>query len=94
MNSIENNIQCTYENNAVLPFLDALVSRTDEDFSTSMYIFCIARLMGTIFIFFLLSSFQQTDVKETDFRNSVIFCYIALKFPNAFNVPLWIKVHA
>ena len=39
MSSIDNNIQFTYEieNNGVLPFLDTLVSRTEEGFSTSVY---------------------------------------------------------
>ena len=39
MNSIDNNIQFTYEieNNVVLPFLDILVSRTNEGFSTSVF---------------------------------------------------------
>ena len=39
MNSIDNNIQLTYEieNNGILPFLDTLVSRTDKGFSTSVY---------------------------------------------------------
>ena len=39
MNSIDNNIQFTYEieNNSVFSFLDTLVSRTEEGFSTSVY---------------------------------------------------------
>ena len=39
MNSIDNNIQFTYEieNSGELPFLDTLVFRTDEGFSTSVY---------------------------------------------------------
>ena len=39
MNSIDNNIQFTYEieNNGVLPFLDTLVFRSEKGFSTSVY---------------------------------------------------------
>ena len=39
MNSIENNIQFTYviENSGVVPFLDTLVFRTEEGFSTFIY---------------------------------------------------------
>ena len=39
MNCIDNSIHFTYEieNNGVLPFLDILVSRIDEGFSTSFY---------------------------------------------------------
>ena len=39
MNSIDNNIQFTneIENNNVRPFLDALVSNTEEGFLTSVY---------------------------------------------------------
>ena len=39
MNSINNNIQFTQEteNNGLLPFLNTLVSRTDEGFSKSVY---------------------------------------------------------
>ena len=39
MNAIDNNIQLTnkIENNGVVPFLDTLVSHTDECFSTFVY---------------------------------------------------------